>query len=167
MLTVPPWAEATPTLFTSYSSNTGWGTYPLPASPSSWSANPEAVIGRSLAITVPAVGAYLSGSPTVDRTWCPSGTVGDNSSILFSSATGNRHNRAAKTVERLLSVFAFAEQQSVRRRVAKTLRYVVSAVVLPRSQGGRVAAVEILKAALAPMPIWSRATARGKTCCKS
>jgi twitching motility protein PilT len=53
---------------------------------------------------------------------------------------------AAKTVERLLSMFAFGEQQSVRRRVAKTLRYVVSQRLLPRSEGGRVAVVEILKA---------------------
>jgi twitching motility protein PilT len=53
---------------------------------------------------------------------------------------------AAKTVERLLSVFAFGEQQSIRRRVAKTLRYVASQRLLPRSGGGRVAVVEILKA---------------------
>jgi len=66
-----------------YNYETGWSTYPLSASPSSWSANPEEPIGRSLAITVPGVGAYLSGNPTVARTWCPSGTVGDNSSILF------------------------------------------------------------------------------------
>jgi len=53
---------------------------------------------------------------------------------------------AAKTVERLLSVFAFGEQQGIRRRIAKTLRYVVSQRLLPRSDGGRIAAVEILKA---------------------
>jgi twitching motility protein PilT len=53
---------------------------------------------------------------------------------------------AAKTVERLLGVFAFGEQQGIRRRIAKTLRYVVSQRLLPRSDGGRVAVVEILKA---------------------
>lgn len=53
---------------------------------------------------------------------------------------------AAKTVERLLSMFAFGEQQSTRRRIAKTLRYVVSQQLLPRSDGGRVAVVEILRA---------------------
>jgi len=40
----------------------------------------------SLAITIPSVGAYLSGSPnfsTVAHTWCPSGTVGNNASITF------------------------------------------------------------------------------------
>ena len=53
---------------------------------------------------------------------------------------------AVKTVERLLSAFDFGEQQSIRRRVAKTLRYVVSQRLLPRNSGGRVAVVEILKA---------------------
>jgi hypothetical protein len=40
----------------------------------------------SLAITIPSVGAYLSGSAgfsTVAHTWCPSGTVGNNASITF------------------------------------------------------------------------------------
>ena len=54
---------------------------------------------------------------------------------------------AAKTVERVVSAFAPAEHASVRGRLAKTLRLVVSQRLLPRSDGaGRVAAVEILKA---------------------
>jgi twitching motility protein PilT len=54
---------------------------------------------------------------------------------------------AAKTVERLVSGFAFGEQQSVRTRIAKTLRYVVSQRLIPRSNGGgRIPVVEILKA---------------------
>src|ERR1700683_694612 len=53
---------------------------------------------------------------------------------------------AAKTVERLVSAFAFGEQTAVRGRLAKTLRYVVSQRLIPRSDGrGRVAVVEILK----------------------
>ncbi len=66
-----------------FNNSTGWSTYPLAASPASWSANSAAPIGRGVAITVPAVGAYLSGNPTVAHTWCPSGTVGNNGSILF------------------------------------------------------------------------------------
>jgi hypothetical protein len=31
---------------------------------------------ENLAVTIPGVGAYFSGNPTVSRTWCPSGTVG-------------------------------------------------------------------------------------------
>jgi twitching motility protein PilT len=52
---------------------------------------------------------------------------------------------AAKTVERLVSAFAFGEQSAVRGRLAKTLRYVVSQRLIPRKEGGRVAVVEILK----------------------
>ncbi len=37
----------------------------------------------SLAITVPGLGAWLSGNPTVAHTWCPSGTVGSNGTIQF------------------------------------------------------------------------------------
>jgi hypothetical protein len=35
------------------------------------------------AITIPSVGAYLRGSPTEAHAWCPSGTVGDYSSLTF------------------------------------------------------------------------------------
>jgi twitching motility protein PilT len=53
---------------------------------------------------------------------------------------------AAKTVERLVSAFAFGEQQAVRSRLAKTLRYVISQRLIPRNNGsGRVGVVEILK----------------------
>jgi len=60
-----------------YNQNSGWTSYPLPAS---GGANPGA---QNLAITVPGVGAYLSGAPTVAHTWCPSGTVGNAASTLF------------------------------------------------------------------------------------
>jgi twitching motility protein PilT len=52
---------------------------------------------------------------------------------------------AAKTVERLVSAFAFGEQAAVRGRLAKTLRYVVSQRLIPRTdRSGRLAVVEIL-----------------------
>ena len=54
-----------------YNANTGWSTYDSPGG------------GQSLAITIPGVGAYLSGDPTADHTWCPSGNVGNNASIFF------------------------------------------------------------------------------------
>lgn len=56
-----------------HNSNSGWSTYDLSASGGS----------QNLAITVPGVGAYLAGNPTVAHTWCPTGTVGNNSSIQF------------------------------------------------------------------------------------
>ncbi|HTJ31524.1 MAG TPA: hypothetical protein VL346_13560 [Acidobacteriaceae bacterium] len=49
----------TPTLFV-YNTNTGWTTYPLPSTP------------EEVAITVPGVGAFSSGSTTSANGWCPS-----------------------------------------------------------------------------------------------
>ncbi len=72
-------AGHTDTLYV-YNANTGWTTYPLPASPRPWTANQTP---RELAVTVPGVGAYLSGSPTVAHTWCPTGTVGDYATMTF------------------------------------------------------------------------------------
>jgi twitching motility protein PilT len=54
---------------------------------------------------------------------------------------------AAKTVERIVSSFTPAEQQSVRDRFAKSFRYVICQRLMPKSdRSGRVAAFEILKA---------------------
>ncbi len=53
-----------------YNANTGWTTYSLATS--------GGVNGpQHLAVTVPGVGAYISGNPTVAHTWCPSGTPGN------------------------------------------------------------------------------------------
>ena len=65
-------AHHTNTLYV-YNINLGWSTYPLTASGGS----------QNVAITVPGIGAYLAGNPTVAHTWCPSGTVGNNASIQF------------------------------------------------------------------------------------
>jgi trimeric autotransporter adhesin len=56
--------------------NSGWTSYPLAAS---GGANPGA---QSVAITIPGVGAYLSGNPTVAHTWCPQ-TINGGANILF------------------------------------------------------------------------------------
>jgi hypothetical protein len=56
-----------------YNAYTGWSTYSLDTSGGS----------TSVAITVPSVGAYLSGNPTVAHTWCPSGTVGNAATISY------------------------------------------------------------------------------------
>jgi twitching motility protein PilT len=53
---------------------------------------------------------------------------------------------AAKAVERIVSSFVGPEQATVRGRLAKTFRYVVSQRLVPRKDsGGRIAAIEILK----------------------
>jgi twitching motility protein PilT len=54
---------------------------------------------------------------------------------------------ASKTVERMVGCFSPAEQFSVRLRLAKSFRYIVSQRLIPRADGtGRIPIVEILKA---------------------
>jgi hypothetical protein len=62
-----------------YNVNTGFTSYPLAPS-GAGTGNPGA---QNLALTIPSVGAFLSGNPTVAHTWCPSGNVGDYANILF------------------------------------------------------------------------------------
>jgi twitching motility protein PilT len=53
---------------------------------------------------------------------------------------------AAKTVERIVSAFDATERGSIRSRLAKTVRYIVSQRLIPRADGnGCVAVIEILK----------------------
>jgi twitching motility protein PilT len=53
---------------------------------------------------------------------------------------------AVKTVDRIVSAFAPADQQSVRERLAKNFRYILSQRLIPRAdRNGRVVAIEILK----------------------
>jgi twitching motility protein PilT len=54
---------------------------------------------------------------------------------------------ASKTVERIVSSFTPAEQQSVRERFAKSFRYIICQRLIPKSdRNGRVPAFEVLKA---------------------
>src|SRR5271163_1514807 len=56
---------------------------------------------------------------------------------------------ASKTVERIVGVFPMAEQHTLRNRLAKSFRYIISQRLIPRKDGtGRVAAIEILKSTL-------------------
>jgi hypothetical protein len=82
-----------------YNANTGWSTYPLPPSPLPAGSVPPATLDGSPvpsnvavsltmqtpALTVPGVGAYLRGTPTSARTWCPAGTVGNTSNMTLYS----------------------------------------------------------------------------------
>jgi hypothetical protein len=56
-----------------YNANTGWTTYDLTSSGGA----------ANLTLTIPSVGAYLSGSPTVAHTWCPAGTATNYASMVF------------------------------------------------------------------------------------
>jgi hypothetical protein len=88
-----------------YNADTGWTTYPLPPSPLPSPLPPGVLPPSSLpagflqnpmppnvaitstvqtpALTIPSLGAYLRGTPTVAHTWCPNGTVGDYGSMIF------------------------------------------------------------------------------------
>src|SRR5436190_3739069 len=53
-------------------------------------------------------------------------------------------NNAAKTMERIISVFPAGEQEGIRGVLGETIRAVVAQQLLPKIGGGRVAALEIL-----------------------
>jgi len=62
--------------------------------------------------------------------------------LVFSSL--NAPN-AAKTLERILASFSPSEQTSLRGRIARTLRYVISQQLIPRKGGGRALILEVFK----------------------
>jgi hypothetical protein len=67
-----------------YNLSTGWVTYALPCSVFNAITCPTPSTGaQSVAITIPSVGAFFSGSPTLAHTWCPSGTVGNYANMSF------------------------------------------------------------------------------------
>ena len=66
-----------------YNANTGWATYPLPCSVGGPSCPSPSTGAQSVAIAIPSVGAFISGSSTIAHTWCPSGTVGNYASMSF------------------------------------------------------------------------------------
>ncbi len=53
-------------------------------------------------------------------------------------------NNAAKTMDRIISVFPAPEQEGVRNVLGETIRGVVAQQLLPKAAGGRIAALEIL-----------------------
>jgi twitching motility protein PilT len=53
-------------------------------------------------------------------------------------------NNAAKTMDRIISVFPAGEQEGIRNVLGETTRAVVAQQLLPKLGGGRVAALEIL-----------------------
>jgi len=56
---------------------------------------------------------------------------------------------ASKTVERVIGAFPMGEQHTIRNRLAKSFRAIISQRLIPRKDGsGRVAIVEILKSTL-------------------
>ncbi|MBV9086388.1 MAG: PilT/PilU family type 4a pilus ATPase [Acidobacteriaceae bacterium] len=71
---------------------------------------------------------------------------------------------ASKTVERVVGVFPLAEQQTIRNRLAKSFRYIISQRLIPRKDGkGRVAVLEILKSTFRTREYMEKGEQEGKT----
>ena len=71
---------------------------------------------------------------------------------------------AAKTVERIIGVFPLADQQSIRTRLSKAFRFIVSQRLLPKKDGsGRVAAIEILKSTMRTREYVEKGESEGKS----
>jgi twitching motility protein PilT len=71
---------------------------------------------------------------------------------------------AAKTVERIIGVFPKNEEQIIRTRLAQSFRYIISQRLMPRADGGgRVAAMEILKATSRTREYIERGESEGKS----
>jgi twitching motility protein PilT len=68
-------------------------------------------------------------------------TAAERGTLVF----GTLHtNNAAKTMDRIISVFPAAEQEGIRGVLGETIRAVLAQQLLPQVGGGRVAALEIL-----------------------
>src|SRR6202043_1175933 len=71
---------------------------------------------------------------------------------------------SSKTVERIVGAFPMAEQHTLRNRLAKSFRYIISQRLIPRKDGtGRVAAIEILKSTLRTRDYVEKGEGDGKT----
>jgi len=67
-------------------------------------------------------------------------------------------------VERIVGVFPMAEQHTIRNRLAKSFRYIISQRLVPRKDGvGRVAVIEVLKSTLRTREYVEKGETDGKT----
>ena len=71
---------------------------------------------------------------------------------------------ASKTVERIVGVFPLSDQQTIRNRLARAFRFIISQRLLPRREGkGRVAVLEILKATMRTREYIEKGEGEGKS----
>jgi twitching motility protein PilT len=71
---------------------------------------------------------------------------------------------ASKTVERIIGAFQMGEQHTIRNRLAKSFRAIISQRLIPRKDGsGRVAIVEILNSTLRTREYVEKGEQDGKT----
>jgi len=55
---------------------------------------------------------------------------------------------ASKTIDRIIGIFPKEEEQQIRIRFAQCFKYIISQRLVPKKNGGRIAAIEILKATM-------------------
>ena len=71
---------------------------------------------------------------------------------------------ASKTVERIVGVFPLSDQQTIRSRLARAFRFIISQRLLPRREGkGRVAVLEILKSTMRTREYLEKGEGEGKS----
>jgi twitching motility protein PilT len=70
---------------------------------------------------------------------------------------------ASKTVDRIIGTFDAAEQDGVRARLAASFRYIISQRLIPKTGGGRIALLEILKSTLRTRDYVAAGEAEGKS----
>ena len=67
---------------------------------------------------------------------------------------------ASKTVDRIVGSFEQGDQQAVRSRLAASFRYILSQRLVPKTLGGRIAVIEVLKSTLGHRSTWKKADRR-------
>jgi twitching motility protein PilT len=71
---------------------------------------------------------------------------------------------ASKTIGRIVGVFPMSDQQTIRTRLAKAFRYIVSQRLLPKKDGGgRVAVIEVLKSTMRTREYVEKGESEGKS----
>src|SRR5688572_32345770 len=70
---------------------------------------------------------------------------------------------AGQTINRIVGMFDQAEERQIRIRLAETLRWIVSQRLLPKTGGGRVAALEIMGTSLRVKDTIEHGESEGKT----
>jgi len=71
---------------------------------------------------------------------------------------------ASKTIERVVGIFPLAEQATIRMRISKSFRYIISQRLIPKRDGnGRAAVFEILKSTVRTREYVQRGETEGKS----
>jgi twitching motility protein PilT len=71
---------------------------------------------------------------------------------------------ASKTIERIVGVFPLADQLTIRARLSRSFRYIVSQRLIPKKdKSGRVAAIEILKSTMRTREYVEKGETEGKS----